>query len=57
MAEKAHLTAWVAPDVLGEFRSAVAKKHGSGYKHMSHEVEEALRFWARVLTGQIKVPK
>jgi len=54
---KAHITIWAAPEVLGDFRAAVAKKHGTTYRKINVEAEEALRHWTKVLNGTAKPPK
>ena|GEM_PF-4580004 len=47
----------VKKTVMSEFRSAVMRKHGTTWGKVTPEIEEALKFWARVLKGEVKVPK
>lgn len=43
--------------VLTSFKEAVMHKHGTVYRTINIEVEEALKFWTRVLNGEAKPPK
>lgn len=56
-AGKVKFTIWVAPEVAGGFRAAVAAKHSTLYENMSQEGEAAIIFWTKAMNGQVKVPK
>lgn len=55
MAEgRTHVQVYIATDVIADFRNAVVKKHGTLYRKLGDELEEALRNWTKVLNGQVK---